>query len=790
MTQSPENKVEKRSEPSKVGDKPLKDVAITTAEGNQRQSEIKRGDALRSFKLTAENAHTGERQQSFTIDMGDGREVKDQRQLRVDTNGYLRAKTSDEGMDRGGDKSVNTSATTDSIPKANIVNNPAIELSAGEAKKLVDTVSAKIAEQVHATQSTAFGEVLDFLKRLSTQKNTADALANLAFPIETPVTNLMRSSDAYIRNLDTTEPTHQSDSAQSKFSERSDSHRISDKSPDKPKESPAAAASHQKLDAWADKQMQYVEKRRHELEKDFAGNFKEIQKLKAEESQLRSFKREIAEFEKRCAKQPGMDPAEVEKTLHQLERITDAKGESPMPSVDRRHIAEQILHQAADPQSIDQGSHNTCNVTTIEARTYTRTPSEAAKLVADVALTGQYTSHSVTMPDGKVVPGVSVHLDPNPHDQSKDFPTNDGTRSYASELFQVTAVNLHYRIENAQGKSDIEYRQKDGKEELWDKKADKPVMKDGKPCSEPNLNDSAYSEISDAITGKKEGKDVAIVNDDYHSGKLENVLVIKKPQDLDDQLKRLKAEHKLPVIIRVNCECDPFYNDSGRAASGDSADAHVVTVTDYDDKNKLVTVDNQWGSQHDHQGTKSGRVPLNDLYTATQNTEDALKSVQSEIANSQPHPDRVKLMEEARLELVTGKWWAKEKANEIAHNIENEWSTLTAAEKNRDRIALIAMFGRMETTDRIDSLAEAHRKSKDVKDDKQKILDDQQLEDQLVVCGLLSEHKHNNNPIDFGRYADEQKHLEEALKELPEARRLAVRARIKHALEDEKKAGK
>jgi hypothetical protein len=85
MTQPPEHKVEKSPEQNRVGDKPIKDGAITTADGNQRQTEIKRNDALRSFKLTSENVHTGERQQSFTIDMHDGREVTDECQIRIET---------------------------------------------------------------------------------------------------------------------------------------------------------------------------------------------------------------------------------------------------------------------------------------------------------------------------------------------------------------------------------------------------------------------------------------------------------------------------------------------------------------------------------------------------------------------------------------------------------------------------------------------------------------------------------------------------------------------------------
>ncbi|HEY9684452.1 MAG TPA: hypothetical protein V6C86_22920 [Oculatellaceae cyanobacterium] len=723
MTQHPEQKVEKSTENSRIGDKPIKDGAITTADGNQRQTEIKRADAYRSFKLTSENSRTGEKQQSFAIDMGDGREVKDERKLRVDASG---------------DTSV--------LPK----DGSKISVPGDDSKKLVDTISARMTELNSATQNTAMTDVLNYLKTLRSQESSADS----------PSANLTNHTDAVGR----------------KSPEYTNPHKIADKELDKVPESSAAAASHKKLDAWADHQIEEIKKQKHILEKD-PSKQTEVTRLSDELAELRKFKREISEFEKRCAKQ-GIDPREVEKTLLQLERITEAKGESPTSTEGRRHIAEQILHQATEPQSIDQGSHNTCNVTTVEIRTYTRTPSEAAKMVADIALTGQYTSHPVTMPDGTVVPGVTVHLNPSPHDQSTEFPPQDGFRTYASELFQVTAVNVHYRIEHALRHSDIEYRQKENKEELWDKAANKPVMKNGKPCREPNLDDRTYGEISDAITGKNEGKDVAIVNGDYHSGKLENVLVVKSPQELEDQLKRLKAQHKLPVIIRVNCECDPFYQDSGRGESGDSVGSHVVTITDYDEKKKLATVDNQWGAENDHEGTRSGRIRLNDLYISTQNSNDALKSVKEEIAKSHGHPDRVKLMEEARLELVTGQWDAKKHAFKVLHDIEKEWNGLSDAEKNRDRIALIAMFGRMETTDRIDCLAEAHHNG---------MIYDNKLEEQLVTCGVLSELNFKRHPWDWLKHNDEQERLKKALNELPEGRRKPVLNDIKTKVKEKDK---
>ncbi|HEY9755242.1 MAG TPA: hypothetical protein V6C97_08775 [Oculatellaceae cyanobacterium] len=122
---------------------------------------------------------------------------------------------------------------------------------------------------------------------------------------------------------------------------------------------------------------------------------------------------------------------------------------------------------------------------------------------------------------------------------------------------------------------------------------------------------------------------------------------------------------------------------------------------------------------------------------------------------------------------------AKDKAFKILHDIEKEWDSLSEAEKKRDRIALIAMFGRMETTDRIDCLAEAHHR---------KIIDDQKLEDQLVTCGVLSEVNFKKHPWDLLRHADEQERLKKALDELTEDQRKVVVKHIEDELKNKEKA--
>lgn len=269
--------------------------------------------------------------------------------------------------------------------------------------------------------------------------------------------------------------------------------------------------ANKKLESWANKQEGAIDHRLAELKKSdhlTPAEKNEKHELEVEKQQLELFKANLIGFENR-AKVDGLSPKEVNATLFQLGRMTDAVGETPMSSKDRRHVTEQIMKQAADPRTIDQGQHLTCNVTVVEARTYSRTPSEAARLVVDLSLTHHYESTGH--------PLIKLDISPQPHNESKKFPTSDGDRSYASEIFQVAAVNIYYEKNHA----NIEYVQNEHGELLIDKTSHKPITTGpfglGDPIRNPDLPDTAYSQISDALNGIEEGADVAIVHEHYKS---------------------------------------------------------------------------------------------------------------------------------------------------------------------------------------------------------------------------------------------------------------------------------
>ncbi|MBX9724843.1 MAG: hypothetical protein K2X81_25785, partial [Candidatus Obscuribacterales bacterium] len=76
-----------------------------------------------------------------------------------------------------------------------------------------------------------------------------------------------------------------------------------------------------------------------------------------------------------------------------------------------------------------------------------------------------------------------------------------------------------------------------------------------------------------------------------------------------------KAEHKMPVIMRVHTGEEPFLHDSGDGKAGGSGGWHVVTITDYDEKTGRAKIDNQWGSKVDH--ASGNEVSSHDLFMAS-----------------------------------------------------------------------------------------------------------------------------------------------------------------------------
>ena len=207
------------------------------------------------------------------------------------------------------------------------------------------------------------------------------------------------------------------------------------------------------------------------------------------------------DFERR-AQLRYLDAHEVADTYREVARLlTDSQRGAALSRDEARTVAEQVLQQAAHPERINQGQHNTCNVATVEARTYTLHPSAAARLVTDIALNGQYRSvlgTSVTLPRPELKPD---------NEAFNASSNSDASRSYASQLFQQTAVNIFYAGHSFNGQP-ARYRvsPERGTEQL--------IGTNGQILTDnPSLQARDLISISNEITGQHENSsDVVITN--------------------------------------------------------------------------------------------------------------------------------------------------------------------------------------------------------------------------------------------------------------------------------------
>ncbi|MBY0548803.1 MAG: hypothetical protein K2W95_16145 [Candidatus Obscuribacterales bacterium] len=346
--------------------------------------------------------------------------------------------------------------------------------------------------------------------------------------------------------------------------------------------------------------------------KDLADNFRLQDNLKFAEMQ-----KMMTDFEARARKR-GLPESEIAATYREVGKLLTSAHAAALCKTTK--LAYEIIRNAADPTKIDQGQHPTCNVNSYECKLYASEPSQAARLVVSVATTGRF-----TCADGTVITPRST----KPDDEASKNPVPDGERNYASQLFQNTAINIHWNRRETlpdltrAGKGNIQYCQsvdrKGEAEYLLDCSKNPPqvvsffLQKEGGSKSSPRIGQDEISDINAQITGRPT-RDQGIEMG-WSTRETRGILYVDKVDSFKSTLERLKAENKLPVLLTVDASMKPF---SDGARSDTSFSPHLVTVTDYDAAKGLVAVDNQWGSSNDHTGKPGQKplVPVDELFAA------------------------------------------------------------------------------------------------------------------------------------------------------------------------------
>ncbi len=164
-----------------------------------------------------------------------------------------------------------------------------------------------------------------------------------------------------------------------------------------------------------------------------------LKKSGLSDGQLDVIKDSIKTLEKRKTDfDDRISDRELAKVYQDINRLLEATDGAKLSQHQRTILAQQILFQAAHPDEISQGYHNTCNVTTLENIMYSRQPSLVSKVVVDAALTGQFKTA-----DDTVVKLSAQNLRPDA--EASNNPPFDGERSFASQIFQETAVNVYWQ---------------------------------------------------------------------------------------------------------------------------------------------------------------------------------------------------------------------------------------------------------------------------------------------------------------------------------------------------------
>jgi len=168
------------------------------------------------------------------------------------------------------------------------------------------------------------------------------------------------------------------------------------------------------------------------------------------------FNKWVKEFEENATKNK-VSPERVVKTMNNLSDILTTKEKSPHFDKEQlKSIAETGMHNITKYLEIDQGSHPTCNVTSVEVVAGRQYPDEYTRLLKEVALTGSWTTfdgkkatpptgYKGTDPDGKAQ--IYNSLKPGKDEQKYDVSKPDsGDRNIASQVVQMTLINAMYEL--------------------------------------------------------------------------------------------------------------------------------------------------------------------------------------------------------------------------------------------------------------------------------------------------------------------------------------------------------
>lgn len=307
------------------------------------------------------------------------------------------------------------------------------------------------------------------------------------------------------------------------------------------------------------------------------------------------------------ARANGISDGEVSETFRHVARILEAGPNARLSRDERLVLASQVMHNAAFPTEIRQ-NENTCSVTALEVRTYMQHPSAAAALVADVAARGSFTGH-----DGTVIRLDGRSLTPSALGTT-DLSRESQSRSFASQLFQVTAANIA-NLNDPDFRS-LRYEQRpptrdgDFGEALVDSRTGRVFGHEPGAAGRPN----GLIAASESITGRSGEGAAFLVNLERQGRTATRAGAFRNAEELGQRLEALTREGRMPAVIFVHANSDLFARSSNAVPRNLFNDGHFVTITGYDPVSRTIRYDDQYGPESDRNDRP---VSLQNFYNAT-----------------------------------------------------------------------------------------------------------------------------------------------------------------------------
>jgi hypothetical protein len=304
------------------------------------------------------------------------------------------------------------------------------------------------------------------------------------------------------------------------------------------------------------------------------------------------FLQQMDTFEQR-AKAESLPEKQVIDTYDQLSRLLEAN-EAKVPLQDRVLAAQTFAYHMANPETVDQGLHNTCNMTSLSKREiFINTAAGAAEVLASTAIAGEYTA-----PDGQKIKIDGSSLVPGA--EEKNHPPLDGDRSYATQLMNLALIN-----DALQRRMPPEYYSQERPTEHGStgevvRYADGTEVRRNKP--------GIYTAEIQAEGTRLEGRTKFMLQHDGFVNQ-SNLSTFASKEEFLAKLKEIKASpnEKFPPILLVDAN-DPIFNGYGET---NKPSWHVVLIKGFDEATGKVSILNQWGRHEDK------TVSIEDLYRST-----------------------------------------------------------------------------------------------------------------------------------------------------------------------------